>query len=721
MMASRFLSEFFAVSAGSIFICSLPNERGTNSESKLAGRGDFSRIDEFVRKHDRTNYGVFFCVNTLQPRQACRSKQTISEIVALHADIDLDKVDAIAEEIERKLGQLLLLPSFVVSSGHGFHCYWVLHEAAEATPKTIAEVERLLHMLADHVGGDPAVCEISRLMRLPGSHNTKGGEWVEVRILNSRPNRYDLSELADWLDDVGPFIQRKNRVTNTNPFLDAPIPDCGGAPVDVEARLANMQYRGSGDASIHQTQLAVTAALLNRGHNVDEVVATVLAATRNSAGEEGARWNWDREERDLRHMCRTWRKKKSNGSQPPPPGAAAQGGPLPELFIDPGNLVATAKRLAELVAQHRRFLFNGNEPIQIVVEGVPRAVPVTPEMVRVFADEICVPVKVVRKTKVRTTLNRDIANLYLDGLAGQWRLKPFVGITTAPILEDDGSFRTVSGYDETTGLWCHDIPDIDVPEQPTGMQAKTSLDALRYFFRTFAFADAKTMRDAALSVDVVDPRQPIGLDESCFLVALMTALCRASLLLAPGILATAPAFSGAGTGKGLALKAMCIIASGAPPSAFTAGHDAEELDKRLTAALIDARPAIFLDNYNGKNLTSDILASVLTENPCEVRPMGHTAMVKLHTRTFVAMTGNAVAIAEDMVRRVVPIRFDAKSRTRNCDRFGPASWIPYTKRARRCSATHSQSGVGAGRTRACSPRASRSGVTSCGRSGAAIH
>jgi hypothetical protein len=335
---------------------------------------------------------------------------------------------------------------------------------------------------------------------------------------------------------------------------------------------------------------------------------------------------------------------------------------LPELIIDPGNLVGVAKQLAAMFAQHRRFLFNGHEPIQVVHEtdGMPRAVPVTPEMVRVFADEICTPTKVVKKRKVRVTLSKDISNLYLHGLVGQWDLKPFNGITTAPILASDGSFRTVSGYDEATGLWCHDVPEVVVPEQPTGAQAKASLDALRQFFRTFAFADAKTMRDATLGVDVVDPEAPIGLDESCFLVALMTAVCRASLLLAPGILASAPAFSGAGTGKGLATKAICIIASGAPPSAFTAGHDAEELDKRLTAALVEARPAIFLDNYNGKNLTSDILASALTENPCEVRPMGHTAMVRLHTRTFVAMTGNAVQIAEDMVRRVICVYFDAK-------------------------------------------------------------
>jgi hypothetical protein len=298
---------------------------------------------------------------------------------------------------------------------------------------------------------------------------------------------------------------------------------------------------------------------------------------------------------------------------------------------------------------------------------MPHAIAVTPETVRVFAHEICTPVKFVNSKKpgaapekIKTTLSTDIANLYLRGLQGRWGLKPFNGITTAPILAGDGSFRTVSGYDEKTGLWCHNIPAVNVPARPTEAQAKASVDALRYFFRTFAFADAEMNRDPSLNVDVINPDAPIGLDESSFLVSLMTGVCRASLPLAPGILATAPAFSGAGTGKGLVTKAICIIASGAKPSAFTSGHDAGEMDKRLTAALIEARPAIFLDNFNSKNLTSDILASALTENPCEVRPMGQTVMVKLHTHTLVTMNGNDVQIAEDMARRIIKVDFDAK-------------------------------------------------------------
>ena len=41
--------------------------------------------------------------------------------------------------------------------------------------------------------------------------------------------------------------------------------------------------------------------------------------------------------------------------------------------------------------------------------------------------------------------------------------------------------------------------------------------------------------------------------------------------------------------------------------------------------------------------------------------MGHTKMVKLYTRTLVAMTGNDVQVAEDMARRIIKTDYDAKT------------------------------------------------------------
>jgi hypothetical protein len=340
-------------------------------------------------------------------------------------------------------------------------------------------------------------------------------------------------------------------------------------------------------------------------------------------------------------------------------------GGLPDLIINSADPTATAKDLAALIAKRDDFLFNGHAPIRVAAEAdsLPRALEITTEMVRVLAHEICIPTKdlIARDGTVRipAPLSKDVAQIYLHGLEGSWGLKPFHGITTAPILSDDGSIRSASGYDARSGLWCHNIPNVAVPAKPTENAAKQALSLLREFFRTFPFADSARLNDPDLGVEVVDLTKPAGLDESSFLAALLTAVCRQSLEHAPGFLCDAPNLSGAGTGKGLLVKAVCVVASGVRPTAFTSGHDAEELDKRLTSALIEARPAAFLDNFNSKSLTSDILASALTESPCMVRPMGQTRTIPLHTRTFIGITGNAVEIAEDMARRLLNSHLDA--------------------------------------------------------------
>lgn len=314
---------------------------------------------------------------------------------------------------------------------------------------------------------------------------------------------------------------------------------------------------------------------------------------------------------------------------------------LPELIINDADPTATAKDLALMFAEGDEFLFNGYAPVRIAVEAghMPRALEVTTNSIRVLAHELCNPTKLRRGKRgierIAIPLSKDIAQIYLHGLEGRWDLKPFHGITTAPILKHDGDIRFVNGHDAETGLWCHDIPDLKIPEKPTEPDARAALLRLRKFFRTFPFGDSARVLDNGLYV--TDLSQPPGLDESVFLVALMTACCRQSIGLAPAFICDAPSLSGAGTGKGLLVKAICMIASGVKPSAFTSGHSAEEFDKRLTSALVEAHPAVFLDNFNAKELRSDILASALTEYPAKVRLMGHTKMVPLHTRTFVEL------------------------------------------------------------------------------------
>ena len=183
---------------------------------------------------------------------------------------------------------------------------------------------------------------------------------------------------------------------------------------------------------------------------------------------------------------------------------------LPEIVINNADPTATAKELAVLIATRGSFLFNGYAPVRVAVEAncLPRALEVTVEAVRVHAHEICRPIK-LRNTKggierIPVPLTKDIALLYLNGLEGLWGLSHFRGITTAPILKSDGSIRSASGYDAETGLWCHNIPELTIANRPTRRDAEAALHRLRFFFRTFPFADSQRMKDAALGVEVID-------------------------------------------------------------------------------------------------------------------------------------------------------------------------------------------------------------------------
>ena len=317
MRPSDFLASFFQHSTGSIYLCSLPNERNGGRPAEICGRGDGARLDELItHKWDKPDRGSFFCVNTLRPRQAKRCKDTVHEIVCLHADLDWAKIDMQTDAILRQLQALEFPPSKIVGSGHGYHAYWLLSEALPATPELIAQAENALRGLANMLGGDPAVCEVARLMRVPDSFNTKSGERLPVKIIVDSGRRFELDDLCEWIAATRPLIARKGEAPNGNPFLRATIPS-GGPAVDVEQRLAAMHYQGEGGSSIHQTQVSVTAALLSRGASADEVVRMVLDATHKAAGAEGQCWDWQREERDIRHMCETWARKKLNGQQPP--------------------------------------------------------------------------------------------------------------------------------------------------------------------------------------------------------------------------------------------------------------------------------------------------------------------------------------------------------------------------------------------------------------------
>ncbi|QHP72180.1 hypothetical protein EI171_35690 [Bradyrhizobium sp. LCT2] len=312
------LKTLFAYTTAQVYICTFPNDR---RDPDQAGERHIhtrlpSRITSFIKNWDRPGRGLFFCVGTLEGG-AKRNKENIVETIGLHADIDFKNVEGITgrEEVVRKLATLMYPPTVIVFSGGGLHCYWLFKEALP-TQGNIERIETALRRIAEIVAGDLAVCEVARVLRLPTSHNTKDGKWVEVEVICLEANRrYELDDLEEWLAEARPILARKQRMERSRVIDD--LYDAffeygrqyGMMRIDVDERLENMMYEGSGDSSIHRTQLACSAAMLNAGKPIDEVVSILLSHTQRAAGAAGGSWNWRREERDLRYMCCDWLRK----------------------------------------------------------------------------------------------------------------------------------------------------------------------------------------------------------------------------------------------------------------------------------------------------------------------------------------------------------------------------------------------------------------------------
>ena len=319
-----FIKQWHGATDQPVWISSLPNERndsGEPGEKHVATRDD-AKVTVFIAKWDRAGRGLFFCVSTIKPGEK-RNKESVAEIPGLHADIDFKDVDDDEATILRRVKTLPCPPTIINRSGNGLHCFWRFKEAIKINivdgAETIERVEAALKLLADLVGGDMQVTQVAALMRLPGTHNSKHGAFKLVEVEQADNGReYGLSDIEDeMLFIVAPVVLRKLRPAQnsgvTNPYSEYAKAAGFKPALDVEKRLAAMMYMGGGDgdadASIHGTQVSVTASMLNAGVELEEIVSLVLEATRAAAGVYGARWNWKREENAIRGMCKTWLKK----------------------------------------------------------------------------------------------------------------------------------------------------------------------------------------------------------------------------------------------------------------------------------------------------------------------------------------------------------------------------------------------------------------------------
>lgn len=298
-----FIRTVFEYTSGPVFLTALPSTR------ELATRkpGD---IERFVKRNDIPGQdGVYFCPVALAPsvtlapgERSLRSKRTALLAGVLWADIDAKDILISLEDAAKILRGLRFPPSYIVWSGNGMHAYWLLSEAFDVQAGQ-DEFEAVLRLLADRFGGDVAPAHAAALMRLPGTHNRKRGA-EKLVVLEGDGRRYHFEDIEEWLDEQPVAIERKEpRVPDAdlNPFLAAAREHGWKPTLDIEGELSRMV-----PGNIHHTCVRVSASLLMRGENAEDVVVRLLGEIERVKLAAGLRFNTRREERKLADMCRSW-------------------------------------------------------------------------------------------------------------------------------------------------------------------------------------------------------------------------------------------------------------------------------------------------------------------------------------------------------------------------------------------------------------------------------
>jgi DNA primase RepB-like protein len=142
----------------------IPEAKGSTARPRVL-HGTFDQHEAELGALNRSGAGIFVMVNAgdgeIRPgAKTCRTQDNVVRVRALFVDLDgapLAPVMAFEPQPD----------TIVETSPMRWHAYWFVDDCE------LHEFGDLQESLADHFGGDRAVCDLPRVMRLPGFWHLK--------------------------------------------------------------------------------------------------------------------------------------------------------------------------------------------------------------------------------------------------------------------------------------------------------------------------------------------------------------------------------------------------------------------------------------------------------------------------------------------------------------------------------------------------------------------
>jgi hypothetical protein len=679
------------VPPGAVVEMRVPEYGGRKANTASGYFDDLQRLINDARQADGKAAGLYFTMNPVKPellaRRVNRSEQYAKLTTADHdiqrrrwilIDIDPNRPAGICStdaEHEAALSKTIEITDYLsglgfpeparMDSGNGAYLLYPVDMPNDDASRGL--IQSFLNALGERFNDDvikidTSVYNAARIMRIPGTTNTKGDNTPE------RPHRRArLLSVPEHLVTVEPELLPSVAVPEQAASAGTTTSEkpTTYAPQDVTADIEWMRqwlesheletrndepWKGTG----HRWELEICP--FNPDHDRGEAWVCIMPSGAKAGGcrHDSCTWKWS----DLRA------KVEPTEANNKVPTEAAGDGQRPRVDIrndadaadwlraelGRGRLVGIFRRDDQLV-HTPRMGEEGYLPPQdlgLIDAGPAQVRPITTAGVKSLVETRYRPwrTKTVRDGGETTTF--EIAALFPQQSAqsaceaarlGEHapNLKTLHGVTHTPMMRPDGSILDVPGYDAATRFLYLPDPDLTmppIPNQPAREQVEAAVELILTPVAEFPFVSSD------------DRATWIGLAFTPALRPLLPGPYQMGV-----ITATNP-----GSGKTLLSKMITTIHGGVQRGELP--RDADELRKSITAALIDTTaPVITFDNLTGV-VRSSVLESLLTSKTWTDRYLGQNKSVTATNDRLWLATGNNAAFGGDLARRIDTVALD---------------------------------------------------------------
>ena len=158
-----------------------------STAKRLTGTPDdtFNALDEL----NQSGYDIFVTINETDGKDI--KGANITRVRALFADFDGSPLS--------NLDRIPLKPSFTVNtSPDKHHAYWLIDDCP------LDQFKPMQQKLAQILDSDPAVCDLGRIMRVPGFYHLKGDPFMVTIDCPDQVNRYSFADMKNAISSLTP-------------------------------------------------------------------------------------------------------------------------------------------------------------------------------------------------------------------------------------------------------------------------------------------------------------------------------------------------------------------------------------------------------------------------------------------------------------------------------------------------------------------------------------